>query len=179
MCEWWILLRLRTRWNSDDSCNDRLFPSTATPRAPGDTSFTPRRLARGCCGDVPGHDHATPTKSLHTSAFEPQVLLIDAGCGWNGYASDVTRTIPVGNGGKFTPKAGQIYDVVLRMQKECEDRTRVGVHWDELHLHAHKVLIDEFIKLGIFKGTAEEMLQSGLTAAFYPHGLGESQGSIR
>ncbi|CAK9783961.1 Creatinase/aminopeptidase [Cutaneotrichosporon oleaginosum] len=157
-------------------CNDRLFPSTATPRAPGDTSFTPRRLARGCCGDVPEHDHATPTNSLHTSAFEPQVLLIDAGCDWHGYASDVTRTIPVGNGGKFTPKAGQIYDIVLRMQKECEDRTRVGVHWDELHLHAHKVLIEEFIKLRIFKGTAEEMLQSGLTAAFFPHGLGHSLG---
>ncbi|BEI87312.1 uncharacterized protein CcaverHIS019_0100300 [Cutaneotrichosporon cavernicola] len=157
-------------------CNDRLFPSTASPRAPGDTSFTPRRLARGCCGDVPEHDHATSTKSLHTSAFEPQVLLIDAGCEVEGYASDVTRTIPVGNGGKFTPKAAHIYDIVLRMMKEAEERTRVGVHWDDIHLHTHKVLIDEFIKLGIFKGTAEEMLQSGLSAAFYPHGLGHSIG---
>ncbi|BEI79503.1 hypothetical protein CcaverHIS002_0100320 [Cutaneotrichosporon cavernicola] len=119
-------------------CNDRLFPSTASPRAPGDTSFTPRRLARGCCGDVPEHDHATSTKSLHTSAFEPQVLLIDAGCEVEGYASDVTRTIPVGNGGKFTPKAAHIYDIVLRMMKEAEERTRVGVHWDDIHLHTHK-----------------------------------------
>jgi len=53
---------------------------------------------------------------------------------------------------------------------------RVGAHWDELHLHAHKVLIDGFIKMGIFKGTHEEMLQSGLSAAFFPHGLGHSLG---
>lgn len=44
-------------------------------------------------------------------------MLIDAGCEWMGYASDITRTIPVGNGGKYTEKAGQIYELVLRMQK--------------------------------------------------------------
>lgn len=98
-------------------CNDRLFPSTAQPRAPGDTSFTPRRLARGCCGDIPDHDHATPATEPHAGAFAPQVLLIDAGCEWQGYASDVTRTIPVGNGGKFTERAGEIYELVLQMQK--------------------------------------------------------------
>ena len=54
---------------------------------------------------------------LHTGAFEPQILLIDAGCEWQGYASDVTRTIPIGNGGKYTEKGGEIYELVLRMQK--------------------------------------------------------------
>lgn len=53
---------------------------------------------------------------------------------------------------------------------------RPGVHWDILHLHAHKVLIDGFLSLGIFKGSPEDILQSGLTAAFYPHGLGHSLG---
>lgn len=51
-----------------------------------------------------------------------------------------------------------------------------GIHWDTLHLHAHKVLVDGFISFGIFKGSAEELLQSGLTAAFFPHGLGHSLG---
>lgn len=159
-------------------CNDRLFPATSQPRAPGDTTFTPRRLARGCCGDVPDHDHAAPASSLHTGTFEPQVLLIDAGCEWRGYASDVTRTIPVGNGGKFTPRAGEIYDLVLRMQKETEDMCRAGTHWDTLHLHAHKVLIDGFLKLGIFKSTskAEDILASGISLPFFPHGLGHSIG---
>jgi Xaa-Pro dipeptidase len=74
-------------------------------------------LGRGCCGSTPDHDHTTPTASFHDIAFEPQVLLIDAGCEWNNYASDITRTIPVGNGGRFTKEAGEIYELVLRMQK--------------------------------------------------------------
>jgi hypothetical protein len=103
------------------SCNDRLFPSTSLPRAPGDTSFRPAPIGRGCCGALPNGDHHqdedTSSLSLHDSAFKPQVLLIDAGCEWMGYASDITRTIPVGNGGKYTEKAGAIYELVLRMQK--------------------------------------------------------------
>lgn len=157
-------------------CNDRLFPSTSTPRVPGDTSFTPRRMARGCCGDIPDHDHASSTSALHAGAFEPQILLIDAGADWQGYASDVTRTIPVGNGGKYTDRAGEIYELVLRMQKETEDMVRVGAHWDTLHLRAHEILIDGFLKLGIMKGDAETILQTGVSAAFMPHGLGHSLG---
>lgn len=76
-------------------------------RQNGDTSFTPRGLQRGCCGTDDAH---------HVDMFEPQVLLIDAGCEWKDYASDITRTIPIGNGGKFTENAGRIYDLVLRMQ---------------------------------------------------------------
>lgn len=53
---------------------------------------------------------------------------------------------------------------------------RPGIHWDLLHLHAHKVLIEGFISFGIFTGSPEEILQSGLTHAFFPHGLGHSLG---
>ena len=53
---------------------------------------------------------------------------------------------------------------------------RPGVHWDTIHLHGHKVLIEQFLKLGIFKGDPEEILRSGVTAAFFPHGLGHSLG---
>lgn len=98
-------------------CNDRLFPSTMLPRTNGDTSFH-HKLARGCCGTLAGdHTHETSPINLHDEIFEPQVLLIDAGCEWQGYASDITRTIPIGNGGKFAPKAAEIYDLVLKMQK--------------------------------------------------------------
>ncbi|WVW86918.1 hypothetical protein I302_108973 [Kwoniella bestiolae CBS 10118] len=158
-------------------CNDRLFPSTSVPRQPGDTSFTPPRLARGCCGTfAPSHSHVISPTDFHSNAFTPQVLLIDAGCEWQGYASDITRTIPVGNGGRFTKEAGEIYDLVLRMQQECEALVKPGIHWDRLHLHAHKVLIDGFLQLGIFKGDTEQILQSGVTAGFFPHGLGHSLG---
>ena len=109
---------------ADPRCNDRLFPSTSQARQPGDTSFAPRQLQRGCCGSE-RHDH--DDSGFHEGAFEPQVLLIDAGCEWKDYASDITRTIPIGNGGKFTEKAGQVYELVLRMQKVgqtgCPDLT--------------------------------------------------------
>ncbi|KAK4684489.1 Xaa-Pro dipeptidase, partial [Tremellales sp. Uapishka_1] len=157
-------------------CNDRLFPSTSIPRQAGDTSFSPQAPSRGCCGSAPEHEHASPTSEYHSAAFQPQLLLIDAGCEWKGYAADVTRTIPIGNGGKYTERGREIYDLVLRMQKECEEITVAGKHWDEIHLHAHKVLIEGFLKLGLFKGDKDAILQSGISAAFYPHGLGHSLG---
>jgi hypothetical protein len=122
-CEW-IVLHSQTSSSAGHEfaespirCNDRLFPSTSLPRAPGDTSFAARPLARGCCGSAPEHEHSTPTTSFHAEAVEPQMLLIDAGCEWENYASDITRTIPIGNGGKYTKEAGEIYELVLRMQE--------------------------------------------------------------
>lgn len=50
-------------------------------------------------------------------AWKPQVLLIDAGTEWECYGADITRTMPVGNGGRFTDEAREIYDLVLHMQK--------------------------------------------------------------
>ncbi|EEB94012.1 hypothetical protein MPER_07255, partial [Moniliophthora perniciosa FA553] len=79
-----------------------------------------------CCNDrefgwgpINPHDHKNRNEFAHGGAKKlvPQVLLIDAGCEWNCYASDITRTMPVGNGGKFTPKARAIYELVLEMQR--------------------------------------------------------------
>lgn len=53
---------------------------------------------------------------------------------------------------------------------------RPGVHWDSIHLHSHRVLVDGLLKLGIVKGDASAILESGITCAFYPHGLGHSLG---
>jgi Xaa-Pro dipeptidase len=97
-----------------------------------------------CCNDRdfawgPLHTQNGATDLLHQriegeQTLAPQVLLIDAGCEWNNYASDskehlpstygstqsylmaVTRTTPVGNGGKFTSHARDIYSLVLKMQ---------------------------------------------------------------
>jgi hypothetical protein len=53
-----------------------------------------------------------------------------------------------------------------------------GIHWDSVHLRSHEVLVSGFLRLGIFKSGASpaELLQAGLSAAFYPHGLGHSLG---
>lgn len=61
--------------------------------------------------------------------------------------------------------------------QECEAITKAGTHWDDIHLHAHKVLIETFLKIGIFKDAdMDSLLKSGLSCAFYPHGLGHSIG---
>ncbi|KAK0186968.1 metallopeptidase family M24-domain-containing protein [Armillaria mellea] len=147
-----------------------------------------------CCNDrefawgpVQRHDHRNHSEFAHAGKeFVPQVLLIDAGCEWSCYASDITRTMPVGNGGKFSPEARDIYELVLEMQKSAMDIIKPGVHWDAVQLLCHRVLVRGFQKLGIFKSpdspasgswNAEEaILASGVSSAFFPHGLGHSLG---
>ncbi|CAE6516348.1 unnamed protein product [Rhizoctonia solani] len=106
----------------------------------------------------------------------PQVLLLDAGCEWRNYASDITRTTPVGNGGKFTTEARAIYELVLKMQEEAIDSLKPGVHWDAIQLQCHSTLIDGFLELGIFKGEKSDILKSEVSSAFFPHGVGHSLG---
>lgn len=101
-------------------------------------------------------------------------LLMDAGCELDCYASDITRTYPVG--GKFTPESRAIYDIVLRMQNESIDMLKEGVRWDDVHEHAHRVAIDGLLALGILKGDKEEIFKSRASVAFMPHGLGHYLG---
>jgi len=148
-----------------------------------------------CCNDrefawgpVQPHDHQNNNGFAHDHSkhINPQVLLIDAGCEWNCYASDITRTMPVGNGGKFTPEARAIYDLVLEMQKLSMAILKPGLHWDDVQLLCHHTLIRGFQKLGIFKtpsspgsgswNAEEAILASGISAAFFPHGVGHSLG---
>ncbi|KAF4583899.1 hypothetical protein EYR40_002397 [Pleurotus pulmonarius] len=147
-----------------------------------------------CCNDrefawgpVKPLDHHNSNELAHSHKhLDPQVLLIDAGCEWNCYASDITRTMPVGNGGKFTPEARAIYELVLEMQKESMKLLKPGLHWDDIQLLCHRVLIKGFQALGIFKSpsspgsgswnSAEAILASGISSAFFPHGVGHSLG---
>ncbi|KAF5378131.1 hypothetical protein D9615_007638 [Tricholomella constricta] len=139
-----------------------------------------------CCNDrefawgpVGPHDHHN-TAPLATDAkqISPQVLLIDAGCEWTNYAADITRTMPVGNGGKFTPEARAMYSLVLEMQDASFALSKPGAHWDEVQRVCHTTLIRGFQRLGIFRADAEpgNILVSGLSAAFFPHGVGHSLG---
>ncbi|KII91477.1 hypothetical protein PLICRDRAFT_38236 [Plicaturopsis crispa FD-325 SS-3] len=145
-----------------------------------------------CCNDrefawgpVGPDDHHNHDEFAHGKEKQllPQVLLIDAGCEWDNYASDITRTMPVGNGGKFTPEARDIYELVLDMQKASFSIIKPGVHWDSVQYLCHRILVRRFLKLGIFRssGASDEdaeaaILQSGVSAAFFPHGLGHSLG---
>jgi Xaa-Pro dipeptidase len=85
-----------------------------------------------------------------------------------------TRTFPLS--GKFTPESRTIYDIVLKMQKECFGLIKAGAKWDDLHLHAHEVAIDGLLAAGILRGDKKEILEARTSAAFFPHGLGHYLG---
>ncbi|KAI1769169.1 hypothetical protein GGR53DRAFT_517382 [Hypoxylon sp. FL1150] len=106
-----------------------------------------------------------------------QIVVLDAGAEWNCYASDVTRTLPIGPRYKFTAEAKAVYDLVHKMQEECIQRIKPGVVFRDLQLHATLVAVQGLLDLGILRnGTAEEIFKNGTGAAFFPHGLGHHVG---
>lgn len=90
------------------------------------------------------------------------------------YASDITRTVPVG--GKFNPKQKEIYEIVLKANMETIKSTRPGVTNKELHLIAAEIIAGGLKDLGIMKGDVKEAVSAGAHALFFPHGLGHMMG---
>ena len=94
--------------------------------------------------------------------------------------------MPVGNKGRFTPEAKAIYTLVHEMQRLSFEAIRPGLHWDAIQLICHQTLVRGFQKLGIFKSpnspgsgswnSEEAIIASGISAAFFPHGVGHSLG---
>ena len=78
-----------------------------------------------------------------------ELLLIDAGCELDGYASDITRTFPVG--GRFSPGQREVYEVVLAAQKAAMDKVRPGGAWNEPHDAAVRVLAQGMLDLKLLR----------------------------
>lgn len=98
-------------------------------------------------------------------------VCLDAGCEWDCYASDVTRTFPIS--GTWSKEAGEIYAIVESMQRECVGMVGPGVDFRAMHRRAHEVALKGLMRLGILKGgTVKEIWESGVTVAFFSHGLG-------
>jgi len=113
--------------------------------------------------------------TLHYVANNAQLkdgdlLLIDAGCELDGYASDITRTFPVN--GKFSAAQKDLYELVLAAQAAAIDKIRPGSHWNQPHEAALGVLIRGFIDFGLCKGSPESVLESGEYRRFYMHRTG-------
>jgi len=102
------------------------------------------------------------------------LLLIDAGCEYKGYASDITRTFPVN--GKFTKAQREVYDVVLEVQKACVELTKPGVSNEDRQNTAIDLLTDGMLKLGLLKGNKKELIKKKEHMKFYMHGLGHYLG---
>jgi Xaa-Pro aminopeptidase len=103
------------------------------------------------------------------------VLVLDSGVETpNKYASDITRTIPVG--GTFTPQQRQIYEMVLRAQLKAIAAIKPGVPYKDVHLLAARSFATDLKAAGLMKGDVGEAVAAGAHALFFPHGLGHMIG---
>ncbi|MGE0310003.1 MAG: aminopeptidase P N-terminal domain-containing protein [Lautropia sp.] len=98
------------------------------------------------------------------------LLLIDAGCEYQGYASDITRTFPVN--GRFGGAQRELYEIVLAAQRAAELATRPGKRFDEPHEAAVRVLAQGMLDCKLLRGSLAGVLESGAYRRFYMHRTG-------
>ncbi len=98
------------------------------------------------------------------------LLLIDAGCELNGYASDITRTFPIN--GRFTPEQKDVYQLVLAAQLEAIAHVKPGNRWNDPHQAALRILAQGFIDLGLCQGSVDTVLETEDYKRFYMHRTG-------
>lgn len=119
-------------------------------------------------------------QTLHNHAHgnvlkKGKMMVTDAGAETNmHYASDITRTTPVG--GKFSQQQKDIYEIVLKANTEAIKATRPGISNRDLHFMACKIIVTEMKSLGLMKGDVDEAVAAGAHALFMPHGLGHMMG---
>jgi len=119
-------------------------------------------------------------QTLHNHAHgnilsKGRMMVTDAGAETNlHYASDITRTTPVG--GKFSQKQKDIYEIVLKANTESIKATKPGMSNRDLHFMACRIIATEMKNLGLMKGDVDEAVAEGAHALFMPHGLGHMMG---
>ncbi|HEU4562511.1 MAG TPA: aminopeptidase P family protein, partial [Longimicrobium sp.] len=110
-----------------------------------------------------------------------EVVVIDIGASYRGYAADVTRTIPVS--GRFTPEQRAVYEIVLAAQKAAEQQARPGGNLGELHMTARRVIAEGLARLGLIESPqatydCDDDNESGCpqVGLFFMHGVGHGIG---
>ncbi|MBJ2284236.1 Xaa-Pro aminopeptidase [Pseudomonas sp. MF6755] len=98
------------------------------------------------------------------------LVLIDAGCEIDCYASDITRTWPVN--GKFSPEQKAIYEIVLASQEAAFNQIAPNKHWNQAHEATVQVITAGLVKLGLLQGDVDELIASEAYRAFYMHRAG-------
>ncbi|MCK6564353.1 MAG: aminopeptidase P family protein [Dehalococcoidia bacterium] len=115
--------------------------------------------------------HFAPTSRV---LGDGELVLVDAGAEVDGYASDVTRTYPVG--GIFQGLHRDLYQLVLGVQEQAIAGVRPGVEYRDLHMSASQRLADGLVQLGILRGDPADLVERDVHALFFPHGLGHMLG---
>ncbi|WP_010321568.1 Xaa-Pro aminopeptidase [Marinobacterium stanieri] len=98
------------------------------------------------------------------------LVLIDAGCELDNYASDITRTFPVN--GRFSRHQAELYQLVLDTQLACIDAIRPGVPWNDIHELSVRILTEGLVRLGLLQGEVDTLIEEGAYRRFYMHRVG-------
>ncbi len=115
--------------------------------------------------------HFMPTDRPLTSG---DLVLIDAGADYRQYASDITRTYPVG--GELTSEQAQLHAVVHAAERAAIAQCVPGTEWVDVHMTAARVIAEGLIDFGVLRGEPTAVLESGAVWLFFPHGIGHMVG---
>jgi len=102
--------------------------------------------------------------------FEGEMVLMDAGCDFFGYVSDITRTWPIG--GKFTEPQREVYERVLETHQKCLELCVEGATLRDIHKTSVTLLSRALSKLGIVQKSTRDVIMQGLYKPYYPHSIG-------
>ena len=98
------------------------------------------------------------------------LVLVDAGCELDYYASDITRTFPAN--GRFTPEQRAVYEIVLEAQLAAIDKVKPGNHWNDPHDAAVRVITRGLRKIGLLEGTVPRLLRDEAYREYFMHKTG-------
>ena len=121
---------------------------------------------------VGGGENSCTLHYVENSAVleDGDLVLIDAGCELDYYASDITRTFPVN--GRFTPEQRAVYEIVLEAQHAAIEKTVEGNHWNEPHDAAVEVITKGLKGIGLLEGSVPKLIKDGAYRQYYMHRTG-------
>ncbi|MEO0647247.1 MAG: aminopeptidase P N-terminal domain-containing protein [Cyanobacteria bacterium J06650_10] len=105
---------------------------------------------------------------------EGDLLLIDAGCAYEYYNADITRTFPVGD--SISKEQEIIYNLVLKAQLAAIEKVKPGLAFNEFHDAATRVITEGLVELGLLRGDVDELIEAKKHKAFFMHGTGHFLG---
>jgi Xaa-Pro aminopeptidase len=115
--------------------------------------------------------HFPPT---HRQLQAGELVLVDAGAEYRGYASDITRTYPVSE--EFTAEQRELHAVVQRALQAATERCLPGTEFRDIHRSAQLVIAEGLSDFGLLRGRAESLVESEAVSVFFPHGVGHLVG---